>query len=77
MTDAEKPFPLEVNGARGEVGLWVGSVPLVIAAEMGGLLHPGTRAQPHIFPIWRSLRAKAKKKINDAVWRGVREAMKK
>jgi hypothetical protein len=45
--------------------------------QEGARLHPGTRAQPHIFPIWRSLRAKAKKKINDAVWRGVREAMKK
>jgi hypothetical protein len=43
LTDAEKPFPLEVNGARGEVGLWVGSVPLVIAAEMGGLAAVSTR----------------------------------
>lgn len=43
----------------------------------GARMHPGTRAQPHIFPTWRSLRAKAKKRINDAVWRGVREAMKK
>ncbi|WP_425963877.1 HK97 gp10 family phage protein [Rhizobium nepotum] len=43
----------------------------------GARMHPGTKAQPHIFPTWRSLRAKAKKRINDAVWRGVREAMKK
>ncbi|POO54398.1 hypothetical protein CPJ18_02570 [Agrobacterium rosae] len=39
----EKPFPLEVNGARGEVELWVGNVPLVIAAEMGGLAAVSTR----------------------------------
>ncbi|NTG48969.1 hypothetical protein G6M04_16450 [Agrobacterium rhizogenes] len=32
-----KTFPYEVNGARGEVALWVGKVPLVIAAEMNGL----------------------------------------
>ncbi|WP_367354191.1 HK97 gp10 family phage protein [Agrobacterium pusense] len=43
----------------------------------GAKMHPGTRAQPHIFPTWRAFRAKAKKRINDAVWRGVREAMKK
>lgn len=34
---AEKEFPLSVNGARGEVALWVGDVPLVVAAEMEGL----------------------------------------
>ncbi|WP_284777071.1 HK97 gp10 family phage protein [Agrobacterium sp. lyk4-40-TYG-31] len=43
----------------------------------GARMHPGTKAQPHIFPIWRSFRERAKKRINDAVWRGVREAMKK
>lgn len=41
------------------------------------IMHPGTRAQPHVFPTWRSMKAKAKKKISDAVSRGVREAMKK
>lgn len=34
---AYKEFPLPVNGARGEVALWVGDVPLVIAATMEGL----------------------------------------
>nr|WP_313023117.1 hypothetical protein [Brucella intermedia] len=34
---SEKEFPLPVNEARGEVALWVGDVPLVIAAEMEGL----------------------------------------
>lgn len=43
MADAEKPFPLEVNGARGEVGLFVGKVPLVIVAEMGGLAAVSSR----------------------------------
>lgn len=39
----EKPFPLPVNGARGEVALWIGDVPLVIAATMGGLSAVSTR----------------------------------
>jgi hypothetical protein len=43
MAKEEKTFPLEVNGARGEVALWVGSVPLVIAAELGGLSKVSTR----------------------------------
>ena len=34
---AEKPFPLPVDGARGEVSLWVADVPLVLAAEMARL----------------------------------------
>ncbi len=32
-----KPFPLAVDEARGEISLWVGDVPLVIAAEMARL----------------------------------------
>lgn len=43
MTGAEKPFPLEVNGARGEVELWVGGTPLVLAAEMGALAAVSSR----------------------------------
>jgi hypothetical protein len=43
MEKNEKPFPLEVNGARGEVALWVGDVPLVIAAEIGKLAAVSTR----------------------------------
>ena len=42
---AVKPFPLEVNGARGEVALWVGDVPLVIAATMSGLAAVSTRLE--------------------------------
>lgn len=38
-------FPLQVNGARGEVPLWVGKVPLVIAATMSGLSAVSTRLE--------------------------------
>lgn len=41
----EKPFPLPVNGARGEVSLWIGDVPLVIAATMGGLSAVSTKLE--------------------------------
>jgi hypothetical protein len=41
----ETPFPLPVNEARGEVPLWVGNVPLVIAAEMGRLSAVSSRLQ--------------------------------
>ncbi|MBL0934842.1 MAG: hypothetical protein IBJ07_08835 [Rhizobiaceae bacterium] len=40
---AAKEFPLQVNGARGEVALWIGDVPLVIAATMKGLAAVSTR----------------------------------
>lgn len=36
-TVTAKPFPLAVDEARGEVSLWVGDVPLVLAAEMARL----------------------------------------
>lgn len=39
------PFPLDVNEARGEVPLWVGDVPLVLAAEMGRLSAVSSRLQ--------------------------------
>jgi hypothetical protein len=41
----EKPFPLAVNEARGEVGLWVDDVPLVLAAEIGRLSAVSSRLQ--------------------------------
>lgn len=44
-TTPTKPFPLQVNGARGEVALWIGDVPLVIAATMGGLSAVSTRLE--------------------------------
>ncbi|MFT4184268.1 MAG: hypothetical protein QM636_20375 [Rhizobium sp.] len=42
---AEKPFPLKVNEARGEVGLWIDDVPLVLAAEMERLAAVSSRLQ--------------------------------
>ncbi|SFB52269.1 hypothetical protein SAMN03159496_04629 [Rhizobium sp. NFR07] len=45
MAVEEKPFPLDVNEARGEVSLWVDDVPLVLAAEMGRLSAVSTRLQ--------------------------------
>ena len=45
--------------------------------EGGGTQHPGTRAQPHIFPTYRAMRPKILKRIRAAVNKGVREAMKK
>lgn len=41
----EKPFPLAVDEARGEVSLWVNGVPLVIAAEMARLSALSSRLQ--------------------------------
>lgn len=41
----EKVFPLAVNEARGEVPLWVGDVPIVLAAEMGRLAAVSARLQ--------------------------------
>lgn len=47
------------------------------AAAGGSGMHPGTRAQPHIFYVWRAMRKKAKQRIQAAVRKGVREAMGK
>jgi len=35
--------------------------------------HPGTPAQPHVFPTWRAFKPTAKKRINAAINRAVRE----
>ncbi|MFF0919098.1 HK97 gp10 family phage protein [Rhizobium leguminosarum] len=49
-----------------------------LAAQNGAKgLHPGTSAQPHIFPTWRSYKKKASAKIRAAVNKAVREAMGK
>ncbi|WP_438748404.1 HK97 gp10 family phage protein [Pararhizobium sp. O133] len=39
-------------------------------------MHPGTTAQPHIFPAWRAFKPKAKKLIAAAINKAVREAKK-
>ena len=38
--------------------------------------HPGTPAQPHIFPVWRGMRKKAMSRIRNAMNKGIREALK-
>ncbi len=39
--------------------------------------HPGTAAQPHIFPTWRAYRKTARRKMANAVNKAVRKAMGK
>lgn len=46
-------------------------------AASGTGMHPGTAAQPHIFPTWRAYKKKASAKIRAAVNKAVREAMGK
>lgn len=45
--------------------------------QFKGTQHPGTPAQPHIFPTWRAFKPTAKKRINAAINRAVREVMRK
>lgn len=42
----------------------------------GAHFHPGTQPQKHIFHVWRAMRASAKKRIQAAVNKAVREVMK-
>lgn len=42
--------------------------------RFAGTEHPGTAAQPHVFPTWRGYRKAAMKKVRDAINRAVREA---
>lgn len=39
--------------------------------------HPGNPAQPHVFPTWNAFKPAAKKRINAAINRAVREVMGK
>jgi len=45
--------------------------------KFAGTTHPGTPAQPHIFPTWNSFKPAAKKRVSAAINRAVREAMRK
>lgn len=45
--------------------------------KFAGTQHPGTPAQPHVFPTWRDYKPTAKKKINAAINRAVREVQGK
>lgn len=42
--------------------------------QFAGTEHPGTAAQPHVFPVWREYRKTAMKKVRDAINRAVRES---
>jgi len=44
------------------------------AAAGQGQMHPGTKAQPHIFPTYRAMKPAIRKKILAAVNKAVREA---
>lgn len=45
--------------------------------RFAGTQHPGTNAQPHIFPTWNEFKPRAKKRINAAINRAVRETQGK
>ncbi len=47
------------------------------AAAGEGHMHPGIKAQPHIFPTYRAMKPAIRKKILAAVNKAVREAMGK
>ena len=42
-------------------------------AAGGGIQHPGSRAQPHIFPTYRAMKPKIRKMILAAVNKGIRD----
>lgn len=69
-----------------------GTAPHVIKARNGGKLsfmldgklistdsvnHPGSRAEPHVFPTWKAYKATAKRKINAALRAAIKQAMGK
>jgi len=54
-----------------------GTAPHINAGKFAGTKHPGTAAQPHIFPTWRAMRRKAKRKIAGAINKAVRKVRKK
>lgn len=41
--------------------------------RFAGTMHPGTPAQPHVFPTWNNFKPQAKRRINAAINRAVRE----
>lgn len=41
------------------------------------ILHPGSRAFPHVFPTWKAYRKAAKSKISRAIGKAVKESLKK
>jgi hypothetical protein len=43
----------------------------------GAIMHPGSVAKPHIFPIYRAMKPKIRRRIRNAVNRAIREARRK
>lgn len=43
----------------------------------GAIMHPGSVAKPHIFPIYRAMKPKIKRRIRNAVNRAIRDAKRK
>lgn len=54
-----------------------GTRPHKQGGRFAGTMHPGTAARPHIFPNWRAFKPTAKKRINAAINRAVREVMRR
>lgn len=54
-----------------------GTKPHLNKGQFAGTQHPGTTAQPHVFPTWRAFRPKALRKVRNALNKAVREAMGK
>lgn len=51
-----------------------GSGGITVAEEV---MHPGSKRQPHIYNTWREFRPKAKKAVNAAINKAVRQSMLK
>lgn len=45
--------------------------------NIGNGMHPGSRAQPHVFPTWKAYRKTAKALINKAINKAVKDSLKK
>lgn len=54
-----------------------GTKPHINKGAAPGTRHPGTAKQPHIFPTWRSMQKKAKRRVSAAINKAVRKAMGK
>lgn len=69
--------------AAGVYGNWkwrfleFGTRPHANKGEFAGTWNPGIPAHPHIFPIWRELKPKAKRKISRAINQAIKKAMGK
>lgn len=60
------------------------NAPALVFRNSGGgvtvaeeVMHPGTARQPHVFPTWREFRPRARKAVNAAINKAVRQSMLK